>query len=329
MEVIKGTIVKINHDIVCKSTVLKKIKMLMMQRSVPAYIRNRIEWHYYPRLSILRQYPIHIDIELSSYCQLKCPMCFRFHRPIEKQGNMRFDIFKKIIDEISGRVYSIKFTGRGEPLINNEFPKFIEYLKDKQFGEIAIITNGQLMDEEKMRCMIDNSIDRVALSIDGLREEYEKIRNPIKYEEIIGIVSQLYQLRREKGRQKPLIRIQSVKTSIKKENEFLKIWEPISDEILFLEYKDYSQEAGEKPQAAYRCPLLYQRLMIHWDGTVPMCINDEYEDSVMGNILEKSVHEIWREGQFKEARDIHQKALRDRVYENCSRCALHRKGHGK
>ncbi len=214
-------------------------------------------------------------------------------------------------------------------MINTEFPKFIEYLKDKQFGEIAIITNGQLMDEEKMRCMIDNSIDRVAFSIDGLRKEYEEIRAPIKYEEIIGIVSQFYQLRREKGKRRPLIRIQSVKTSIKMEKEFLKIWEPTSDEILFLEYKDYSEESGEKPQAAYRCPLLYQRLMIHWDGTVPMCINDEYEESVMGNVLEENIGDIWNGAAFVKARKIHKQDVRDASYSNCSKCALHREGHGK
>ena len=186
---------KINHDIICKSSLARKIKRWKNEKKPLGYLWNRVEWYYYPRLSILKEYPIHIDIELSSKCQLKCPMCFRFHRPIEKQGNMRFETFKKIIDEIAGRVYSIKFTGRGEPLINNEFSKFMKYVKDKQFGEIAIITNGQLMNEEIMHCLIDNTVDRVAFSIDGLKDEYEKIRYPVKYEEILKIVKRLYELR--------------------------------------------------------------------------------------------------------------------------------------
>ena len=320
---------KINHDIIRKSSISKTIRLWLTQRSVANYFRNRIEWHYYPRLSILKEYPFHIDIELSSYCQLKCPMCFRVHRPIENQGNMKFETFKKIIDEISGKVYSIKFTGRGEPLLNKEFPKFMEYLKDKNFGEVAIITNGQLVKGKIMHSMIDYGMDRVAFSIDGLKEEYEEIRTPMTYEEIFGIVTQLYELRNGKGKKKPLIRIQGVKTSIEKEAEFLKIWEPISDEIFFLEYKDYSSEAAQKEQAAYRCPLLYQRMMIHWNGTVPMCINDEYEESVMGNILEKSVKGMWKGHQFERAREVHKKGLRDKVYKNCSKCALHREGHGK
>lgn len=320
---------KINQDFTRKSSVSKTIKLWLAQRNVVKYFRNRVEWHYYPRLSILREYPLHIDIELSSYCQLKCPMCFRFYRPIENQGNMRFETFRKIIDEISGKVYSIKFTGRGEPLINKEFPRFMEYLKDRNFGEVAMITNGQLMDEEIMQGIIDYGMDRVAFSIDGLREEYEKIRSPMKYEEIIRVVNRLYEFRSKKGKKRPFIRIQGVKTSIEKEEEFLRIWEPISDEILFLVYKDYSAEAAEREQANYRCPLLYQRMMIHYNGTVPMCINDEYEESVMGNVLEESVKEIWKGQCFKRARVVHKEGLRDKVYKNCSKCTLHREGHGK
>jgi radical SAM protein with 4Fe4S-binding SPASM domain len=242
---------------------------------------------------------------------------------------MKFDTFRKIIDEISGKVYSIKFTGRGEPLINKDFPRFMEYLKNKKFGEIAIITNGQLLDDEKMLSIIDNGMDRIAFSIDGLKEEYETTRTPIKYEEIFGIVSKLYELSKIRGAQKPFIRIQGIKTSIDKEKEFLNIWESVSDEIFFLEYKDYSIDASDEEQADYRCPALYQRMMIHWDGTVPMCINDEYEEGVVGNILEKSICEIWNGQRLKRAREIHKEGLRSKVYKNCARCALHRKGHGK
>ncbi|MFC1623835.1 radical SAM/SPASM domain-containing protein [Candidatus Omnitrophota bacterium] len=320
---------KINHDVTRKTPACRVVKQRLSQRDIPGYLRNRIQWHFYPRLFILREYPLHVDIELSSHCQLNCPMCFRFHRKVENQGNMGFDSFKKIIDEISGKVFSIKFTGRGEPFMNKEFIKFIEYLKGKKFGEIAIITNGEFITEDLMHAVIDGNIDRIAFSIDGLKEEYEKIRTPMKYKEIIRIVRQLYELRNKKGRNRPFIRIQSVKTSIENEKAFLDIWKYISDEVLFLEYKDYSIEASRAEQTLYPCPLLYQRMMIHWNGSVPMCINDEYEESVMGNVLQASIKEIWKGLSFSSARDVHKKNLRAKVYKNCSICALHHKGHGK
>lgn len=320
---------KINHDIIRKNGLWKSFSLWVSQKNPLRYLWNRFQWHYYPRFSILREYPIHIDIELSSHCQLHCPMCFRFHRKIENQGHMAFETFKRIIDQASGKVFSIKFTGRGEPLLNPDFQKFIEYLGDKNFGEVAMITNGQLLKENLIYTLVRCKMDRVAFSIDGPKEEYERIRAPIKYEEIISIVSGLKRIREEEKSKWPLIRIQGVNRALENGREFLDVWEPISDEILFLEYKDYSPEAQHAPQASYPCPLLYQRMMIHWDGTVPMCINDEYEESRMGNIHEKSMWDIWHGGHFDEARRIHKKGERHMVYKNCAICALHRAGHGK
>ncbi|MBF0244662.1 MAG: hypothetical protein HQL31_05270, partial [Planctomycetes bacterium] len=73
---------KINHDIVRKIPFAKNIQRIKSQKSVPGFIINRIHWHLYPRLRLLREYPVHVDIELSSLCQLDCPMGFRRHRAI-------------------------------------------------------------------------------------------------------------------------------------------------------------------------------------------------------------------------------------------------------
>jgi len=320
---------KINHDIIRKSSFIKNFNRWYNQRTIIGYFFNRLQWHYYPRLAYVKKYPIHVDIELSSHCQLNCPMCFRFHRKIENQGNMSFETFKKIIDSISGKVFSIKFTGRGEPLMNKHFSEFLDYLKYSKFGEVAMITNGQLMTEDIMHSVIDNNMDFISFSIDGLKETYEKIRYPGKYEDIYQIVNKLYQLRKKKGKKKPMIRIQSVNISIDNEKEFLKLWSPISDDIFFLYYKDYSENAANIQMPNYTCPLLYQRMIIHFNGTVPMCINDEYEDSIMGDILEESIYKIWQGERFAKARELNKQGMRLESYSNCLKCALTREGHGK
>ena len=40
------------------------------------YISNRIKWHLNPRLHKVSTFPSHVDIELSSLCNLNCPMCY-------------------------------------------------------------------------------------------------------------------------------------------------------------------------------------------------------------------------------------------------------------
>lgn len=319
---------KINHDILRKSNLHKDLRRWMNQRSVLGYIKNRFQWHLLPRIYYVPKYPYHVDIELSSRCNLKCPMCFREHREIPNQKNMDLGLFKKIIDEIEGKVYSIKFTGRGEPLMNKQFIDCMNYLQGKKFGEVAMITNGQLLTEDKMRAIIESGMDFVILSIDGLKENYEKIRTPGKYEDIIEKVTRFHAIRKEMGSTKPLIRINSVMVADEDQEEFLNIWEPISDDILFLHFKDYSSEAENIQMENYACPLPVQRMMIHYDGTSPMCINDEYEDAIMGKIDGDGVFDIWRGPVFKQVRKDHVAGKRTDCYKNCAKCALTRVGHG-
>jgi len=40
------------------------------------FLRNRVKWHIYPRLHLLPSFPDHVDIEASSACNMRCPMCF-------------------------------------------------------------------------------------------------------------------------------------------------------------------------------------------------------------------------------------------------------------
>jgi len=320
---------KINHDILRKTGLVKFARWWWNHRSVLKYARNRFQWHVYPRIHFVPAYPLHIDIELSSRCQLKCPMCFRQHRPIEKQGHISLNLFKKIIDEIAGKVYSIKFTGRGEPLLHPQIQECLAYLKGKPFGEIAMITNGLIMDRTIQECVIDNELDFISFSIDGLSTQYEHIRNPGKYEQIHNIVSSLHQLRESNQRHRPMIRIQSVKLPPTDEKRYLDTWNTISDDILFLYFKDFAADAPNIQEERYVCPLLYQRMMIHFDGTIPMCINDEYEESIMGNINNNTIKTIWHGRQFSRARSAHVAGERTSDYVNCNRCALTREGHGE
>lgn len=320
--------VKINHDIKRQSTVAKNVRRWLNRRSTLGHMVNRFQWHWYPKLFIERDYPIHIDIELSSRCNLNCPMCFREHREIPIQDSIDVDLFKRVIDEIEGKVYSIKFTGRGEPQMCKAFPEYVRYMKGKNFGEVAMISNGLLMTEEKMRAIIESGMDWISFSIDGLKETYEKIRTPGKYEDIIDTISTFHRIRKEMGATTPLIRIQSVMLEGEDRDEFYRIWEPISDDILFLHFKDYAMDAENIQLENYPCPMPFQRMMIHHNGTVPMCINDEYEEAVLGDLNFMSVKEIWQGIQYREARKNHKDGKRTECYSCCAHCPLTREGHG-
>ena len=102
------------------------------------YIVNRLKWHYLPRIRFVSAYPEHVDIELSSACNMKCPMCYTITDTFKqsvKRKNMEWETIKKIVDECAnGNVYSIRLSLRGESTLNKEFVNTVKYAKKSGYS---------------------------------------------------------------------------------------------------------------------------------------------------------------------------------------------------
>jgi len=114
-------------------------------------------------------YPITVEIGPTSVCNHFCSWCmhgayFGKHRGDQKElklypdsSKMSFEFYRKLLDElVTLGVKSIVFAGSGEPYVNVEFPKFIEYTRRSGI-DAGIITNGSLMDEESISLTVANA----------------------------------------------------------------------------------------------------------------------------------------------------------------------------
>ena len=72
------------------------------------YEENRRLWTDYAQNQYVSDYPLHVDIELSSLCNLQCPMCYTITPEFKKKVNtklMDYSLFTKLVDECAtGRV---------------------------------------------------------------------------------------------------------------------------------------------------------------------------------------------------------------------------------
>ena len=76
--------------------------------------------------------PLCIDLEVASVCDLACPHCFRQYIATPDKL-MSTDLAFKLIDQLAElKVPSVKFNWRGEPLMNRNLPKIIDYAKKKR-----------------------------------------------------------------------------------------------------------------------------------------------------------------------------------------------------
>ena len=118
-----------------------------------SFLMNRIRWHLYPRLHHVSKFPDHIDIEISSACNLRCPMCYTVTDEFKEKinvGLMEFKLYTKLIDECKKfKPYSIRLSFRGESFIHPQVYDMIKYAKDAGIKEVSSLTHGGMLDEEK------------------------------------------------------------------------------------------------------------------------------------------------------------------------------------
>ena len=106
-----------------------------------SYFSYLISILFRPRL--VRHYPIHLNIEPTTACNLSCHTCAHKHF-IKKPSFLKLEMLKSIIDECRPRKVSLN--GLGETFLNKEIFEMIEYIKSKNIG-LVTSTNGTLLRE--------------------------------------------------------------------------------------------------------------------------------------------------------------------------------------
>ncbi|MBC7946508.1 MAG: SPASM domain-containing protein [Chitinophagaceae bacterium] len=296
------------------------------------YARNRREWEDFPRLFHVADYPLLVDLELSSICNLKCPFCYTLSEGFKEQVDatlMDFELFSKVIDEIGDKVFAIRLSLRGEPTIHPRFIDAIHYAKSKGIKEVSTLTNASMLTPEFFTEAMEAGIDWITVSFDGLNDEYERNRYPLKFDTIYGHLQQALEIREKSGRVKPVIKVQTVWPAIEKDPlAYYEAMVKVSDLVAFNPLIDF---ANPKPfeqiefEENFVCPQLYQRMVIAADGRVLLCANDEQSEHVIGNSRHQTIHEIWHGQELAVVRKQHLQRGGFRSVEICRKCFLPRK----
>ena len=294
------------------------------------YADYRNKWSEYAKNQIIGDFPLLVDIELSTVCNLRCPMCYTITDGFKKDvkvTRMDWDLYTKIIDEIAGKVPAIRLSLRGEATLHKRFIDCISYAKKSGIKEVSTLTHGGKLTLPFFKKIADAGIDWITISVDGVGETYEKIRKPLKFDDLLGKIKAIKKYKDEHGLKRPVIKVQGIWPAIRENPKlYYDTLGPYVDLVAFnplidLLGKDTHIEYLEN----YTCPQQYQRLVIGADGLVMKCANDELNSEVVGDIKTETVHEIWHGEKLTAVRELH---MRDRGFLEspvCKRCCLPRK----
>lgn len=275
-----------------------------------SYLLNRYQWKNYPAKRKVARFPLNVDIEVSSKCQIKCDHCFRQYMDIGESDLMPLEMYKKIAEEC-GRygLFTLKFSMRGEPLLHPDIVEMVDYAKRSGVKEVWINTNGGNLTEDMVHDLMLAGVDWITMSFDGLGAMYESVRKPLKYEESLKKLKMMRRVRDELGAN-TLLNVQTIWSAIKEDPEtYISLMKGIVDRVAYNPDMTF-QESTMVPDDAYICPRLWQRLCITSTGRYLKCPSDFMMEEILGTVAEYTVKEAW---------DILQERERQRHLNGCKK----------
>lgn len=306
------------------------------------YLIYRKRWNEAKQFKFRPSFPIHLDIELSYRCNLRCIMCPfgnpNFKHPPYKGQKLKVDVVKKIIKEgVPQGLSSVRFSMINEPLLDKPLPDLISYAKEVGVIDVFITTNGMLLSEEKSRALIQSGLTHIMVSLDAATPEtYSVIRVGGDYEKVVKNIENFVKIRNELGSHLPLLRLSflKMKPNAHEVDQFTKMWVGKVDYIAISCYinvvgdsetnKKLATEVGTmKGIKNYGCWHPWARCSIFSNGDIFPCCSSFGRATPVGNIYEDSISNIWQSDTVKHIQDIN-KAGEYFKCETCLRCVSNR-----
>jgi len=254
-----------------------------------------------------------ICIETTLNCNSRCVMCAHCYNKMN--GTMSMELFQKIIDDcVTNNIKTVSLSVYGEPFMDPNFFKRIEYLRSKGLT-YTFISNGSLMSPEKIdRLFALGGLLGVWFSVNGFyKSTYEKVMEPLKRETSYNNILALFQKRKRLGITTPTVTISCVKTKWLKRGEvgkLTKFWKQagaesiitgelwprmggLSNEFIQKEIGNLSKVHSKVDQWKSPCRALWGEFQVFYDGRVGACCFDaDRRRLILGDLNTQTLGEI-------------------------------------
>jgi len=282
----------------------------------------------------LYYYPAKITIESGNICNLRCPLCPTGQKDASaSKGLLSFSDFKKIIDEIGRNLLLIRLYNWGEPLLNKELVKMVEYANEHRIA-VKISTNLSFpIEEAQAEAIINANLQKIYISCDGASNstypkyhidgDFNRVMSNMKlllkkkrqlrnnYTEIIWLFHVFSHNEHEINTAKLMAKEIGIKLTINKirtdmgKEIFETAEKSLERDSKWLpgnpEYNTFNM-TDKKPKNRFNCDLLWKETVINWDSCILPCCSVYSETHSFGNIKEDSFKNIWNNQKYIAAR---------------------------
>lgn len=285
------------------------------------YKEYRTRWDSYPTNDLIGDFPIHLDVETQTPCNLRCVMCYQSFDPV-KYKRMSIPMFTKIM--LESKQYglcSTKLQFRNEPLLDERLPTFIRMAKQCNIVDVMINTNGTMLTKELSKELIDSGLDTIIFSVDGYTKKvYESIRIGANFNKVYKNIKYFSKLKKKSKWPTPRIILRTIERDDIDMDGYKDFWDNIADSIVSYPIMNVKQDEDFTVYPKFCCKELWRRLTILADGTIIPCCAAAIGNKVynqLGNVKTMPIHEAWRAVEY--ARNLH-RDYNSHSLEMCRHC---------
>lgn len=264
---------------------------------------------------LITESPTHIDIELSSACNFRCPMCPQAE-PITafKKSFMDPDLAMRLLREAREiGVRSIKLNWRGESTLHPQFAEIASLASQLGFDDVMLNTNGSYPYGGIVSYLIGdfNTVIFSIDTLDPLKAEIVRPGHPLE-----DVLENLEALVRSRDADKESTQIIRVNFTLQKTNadEIQAIKKYCHELLVDLAIRPvfprnmpkvglYFEGARKKIIGRKNCGFPFQRLVVSHDGLVAPCCVPWSNDFWVGDTAKKSIMEIWKSDELSSVRN--------------------------
>jgi sulfatase maturation enzyme AslB (radical SAM superfamily) len=264
------------------------------------------------------RFPAVVRLETTNACNARCIICphREMRRPITTMDD---GLYAQLIDECAAAgCREVHLHNFGEPLMDKHIEERIAYAKQKGIRRVKIFCNGSLLTSARARALIEAGLDEVKVSLDGAtREEFERIRTPLKFDAVVQNVIELVKLRNAL-QSKLNVHVACCSTT-DKESTMLSL-ENVVDAFSFGKLHNWGGQSAVGKRLRKPCSRLWRTFTVLANGDVALCCLDYDGQQILGRVDSRhSIRDVWNGDPYRNIRRAHQEARQSEI-PLCSNC---------
>lgn len=271
---------------------------------------------------LTESFPSQVMVDITEVCNLGCIHCthpsFKLSKVYQK-SMLDPELNKKMVSEVSSHGLNltkyIRYTSNGEPLVHPKSYEMILYAVQNSATKVTLTTNGTLLDERRMKKLLDTGLHMIDISIDAYHNEtYKKVRVGGDLEITKKNVLKLFELNnKSNGSTKIIVSFVEQKENSNEIELFKKFWNDNgADEVLIRKLHTNSGSNldgnnNKEISIKKRRPCLYpwERIVLTAKGNLSFCPTDWFGKTVMTDYRNTNIKDVWSGKFYNDLRNQH------------------------